>query len=68
MDASTSHVSLDQLFDKMDKSVVKPKDAFKISPWVHIAISNAKSLVLNMSHGVKDEFLQAYPSELIKDK
>lgn len=63
MDASTSHTNFDKSFDEVDKKVVEPKDAPKILPWVHIAISNAKSLILDMYHGVKDEFLQAYLNE-----
>ncbi len=63
MDASTSHVNLDKSFDKVDKKVVEPKGAPQILPWVHIAISNAKSLILDMYHGVKDEFIQAYLNE-----
>lgn len=63
MDASTSHVKLDDEFKEIEKKVVKQKDAPKVLPWVHIAISNAKSMFLNLYHGIKDEYLQSYLDE-----
>ncbi len=63
VDASTSHAKLDDSFNQVDKKVVKPKDASKVLPWVHVAISNAKSLILDMYHGIKDLFLQSYLDE-----
>ena len=32
-------------------------------PWVHVAISNAKALLKDMCHGIKEEFLQSYLDE-----
>lgn len=29
-------------------------------PWVHIAISNAKRMLLNVFHDIKPEYLQSY--------
>ena len=43
--------------------MVDPKDIGKVLPWVHIAISNAKSLFTDLYHGVKKEFLQEYLNE-----
>ncbi len=63
MDASTSYNKLTQTFEKVEKKVVKPKDASKILPWVHVAIYNAKSLILDMYHGIKDQFPQSYLDE-----
>jgi hypothetical protein len=65
MDASTSHNKLTQTFEKVEKKVVKPEDASRILPWVwvHEAISNAKSLILDMYHGIKGQFLQSYLDE-----
>ena len=34
-----------------------------ILTWVHIAISNSKSLMKNIYHGIKPEFLQEYLNE-----
>jgi hypothetical protein len=63
MDASKSHAKLGDEFNVVDKKVVKPEDAPKVLPWVHIAISNAKSMFLNLYHGIKDEYLQSYLNE-----
>lgn len=62
-DASSSHAGLDEAVAKVTKQAVKPKDGHKVLPWVHTAISNAKSLFLDMYHGVKKEFLQYYLDE-----
>ena len=59
-DAYPSHSQLDKVADKVDIKVVKPKDAPKVLPWVHVAIANAKSLFWDMYHGIKEEFLQEY--------
>jgi hypothetical protein len=32
-------------------------------PWVHIAISNAKRMLLDIHHDIKPEFLQNYLNE-----
>lgn len=42
---------------------VKPKQAGKELPWVHIAISNAKRHLLNTYHHVDDCYLQKYLDE-----
>ena len=42
---------------------VKPKDAGKELPWVHIAISNAKRNLLNTYYHVDDTYLQNYLDE-----
>ena len=43
--------------------VVNPEDIGKILPWVHLAISNAKSLLTDIYHGIKPEFLREYLNE-----
>lgn len=63
MDASTSHNKVDEVVAETDKRVVKPKDGHIILPWVHTAISNAKAQLLDMYHGIKEEFLQLYLDE-----
>ena len=45
------------------KNVIDPKDIGKVLPWVHIAISNAKTQLADMHHGNKPEFLQEYLNE-----
>jgi len=43
--------------------VVPPTQAHEKLPWVHIAISNAKSFLLGTYHGVSHKYLQAYLDE-----
>ncbi len=43
-DKSTSYVDLDQDFE-IDSKVIPKKNAIKVLPWVHTAISNAKRLL-----------------------
>jgi len=62
-DASTSHVHFKNLFNEHQSQVVQPKDVCKVLPWVHIAISNAKSLLTDTHHGIKQEYLQNYLNE-----
>lgn len=38
-------------------------EASKILPWVHIAISNAKRLLLDVHHSVGNDYLQSYLDE-----
>jgi len=63
MDALPAHSGVEKVVKESRKQVVKGKDAPKVLPWVHIAISNAKSLFTDMYHGIKDEFLQGYLNE-----
>ena len=62
-DASTSYTDFANYFAKHNASVIPPKEISKALPWVHIAISNAKTLLSDMYHGVKREFLQSYLNE-----
>jgi hypothetical protein len=39
------------------------KDTSKILPWVHIAISNAKRLLLDVHHSIGNDYLQSYLDE-----
>ena len=63
MDDSRSHTKLKGWFKEVYPIKTLPEQASKILPWVHTAISNAKSLLLDMYHGIKDEFLQSYLDE-----
>ena len=41
-----------------------PKEKIgELLPWVHIAISNAKRMMLDIYHDIKPEFLQNYLNE-----
>ena len=39
------------------------KEASKILPWVHITISNAKRLLLDIHHSIGNDYLQSYLDE-----
>ena len=39
------------------------KETNKILPWVHIAISNAKRLLLDVHHSIGEQYLQSYLDE-----
>lgn len=43
--------------------MVNPKEASSVFPWVHIAISNAKRLLLGIFHRINDKYLQNYLNE-----
>jgi len=62
-DDSTSYVNLDNFVEKHNSQVVKPDEIAKILPWVHISISNAKRLLLNIHHKIKPQYLQSYLDE-----
>ena len=58
-DGSTSYSKLEDNFDHQPKTIPK-KEAAKILPWVHNAISNAKRMLLDVHHRIDDDFLQNY--------
>jgi Zn ribbon nucleic-acid-binding protein len=62
-DDSTSHVQFKNQFKQHQSQIVEPKDIGKVLPWVHISIVNAKSLLADIHHGIKPEFLQNYLNE-----
>ena len=43
--------------------VIPKKDVSTLLPWAHIAISNAKRMLLNTFHAMKPEYLQNYLNE-----
>ena len=43
--------------------VIEPDQVGKILPWVHIAISNAKRLLLDVYHDITPDYLQNYLNE-----
>jgi ribosomal protein S27E len=62
-DDSTSYVGLAEKVKKHDSKVILNKEINKELPWVHIAISNAKSWLLSNFHKVNKEYLQNYLDE-----
>lgn len=62
-DHSTSYVNLKDIV-KEHKPIVIPKEKVnEMLPWVHLAISNAKRLLLDIHHDVKPQYLQGYLNE-----
>jgi hypothetical protein len=62
-DDSTSYVDLNDFVDRHNAQVIPKDKVGEILPWVHIAISNGKRVILNTYHDVKPEFLQKYLDE-----
>lgn len=62
-DASNSYVNFKDLVKEHNWQVIEPKNVGKVLPWVHIAISNAKKLLLDMYHHVSVGLLQGYLNE-----
>ena len=62
-DDSTSYVKFDKHVSN-HRTVTSGKEAVKVFlPWVHIAISNAKRLLLDVHHKIKGQYLQLYLNE-----
>ena len=51
MDDSTAHVKVGEVMEKAEARVVKPKEGYKVLPWVHTAISNAKAVITECTTG-----------------
>lgn len=62
-DDHKSYIHFKDMFTEHKSQVIDPKDIGKVLPWVHIAISNAKTQLADMHHGNKPEFLQEYLNE-----
>lgn len=62
-DDSTSYVELKNVVEEHKAQVVPPDKIGVVLPWVHIAISNAKRLLLDIYHDIKPEHLQNYLDE-----
>lgn len=62
-DDSTSYVDLKNVVKHHKPSVISKEKIGEILPWVHIAIGNAKRLMLDMYHDIKPCFLQSYLNE-----
>lgn len=62
-DHYSSYSKLNKVVKKHKAKTIKPKDAGKELPWVHIAISNAKRNFLNNFHHIDAAYLQNYLDE-----
>lgn len=62
-DDSTSCGKLKDVVDKHDAPVIPKEKVVSVLTWVHIAISNAKRILLDIHHDVKPKHLQNYLNE-----
>ena len=62
-DDSTSYNDFKNIVDKHHPQVIPKEKIGEILPWVHLAISNAKRILLDIHHNIKPEFLQGYLDE-----
>ena len=62
-DDSKSYTNFCKLVKEHIHQVISPKEVGKVLPWVHIAISNAKRLLLDIYHDIRPEYLQNYLNE-----
>ena len=63
MDASHAHILLGKYYKHKVSRMNTQKDVDENLPWVHVMISNAKSMLLDTYHGIKAEYLQDYLNE-----
>jgi hypothetical protein len=62
-DDSTSYVDLKGIVKEHNAQVIPKEKIGEILPWVHLAISNAKRMLLDIHHCIRPEFLQSYLNE-----
>jgi DNA-directed RNA polymerase subunit RPC12/RpoP len=62
-DDSTSYCKLKDAVGEHRPKVIPKNEISKELPWVHIAISNAKRVLLDVYHDIKPEYLQNYLNE-----
>jgi len=62
-DDSTSYSDLGDLVSRHEPQVIPKEKVGEILPWVHLAISNAKRMILDIHHNIKPEYLQGYLNE-----
>lgn len=62
-DNSTSYNKLKDVVKKHNPKVVPKEDVGKMLPWVHIAISNAKRMFLDIFHDISPKYLPCYLNE-----
>ena len=62
-DDSTSYVKLKNIVKEYHPQIIPKNEIGKTLPWVHIAISNTKRMLLDIFHNIKPECLQYYLNE-----
>ena len=66
MDASHSHSIIEIVYDSICEKCPTQKDVDNLLPWVHTTIANAKMLLVDTYHGIKEEYLQEYLNEFCR--
>ena len=62
-DDSTSYNKIKEIVLDHKPQVIPKEKVGVVLPWVHIAISNAKRLLTDIHHDIKNEYLQNYLNE-----
>lgn len=62
-DDNTAYTNLKNLVAEHEPHNMKKECPGKILPWVHKAISNSKSIIIAIHHGVSDAYMQNYLNE-----
>ena len=62
-DHSTSYGKFKDIVKEHRPQIIPKTEIGKVLPWVHIAISNAKRMLLDIYHDIKPEYLQSYLNE-----
>lgn len=62
-DDSTSYKHFSGIVKEHISQVIEPRQIGKLLPWVHIAIANAKRLLLDVHHDIRACYLQNYLDE-----
>ena len=62
-DHSTSYVKLKGVVSEHRPKVIPKEKVSEMLPWVHLAISNAKRLLLDVHHDIDPQHLQSYLNE-----
>ena len=60
---SKSYTSVCKVGKEDIQQGISPKEVGKVLPCVHLAISNAKRLLLDIYHDIRSEYLQNYLNE-----
>lgn len=63
MDAISTHGDIERRFDSHVEKLVSQEEIDRVLPWVHTTIANAKMLLVDTYHGIKEEYLQEYLNE-----
>lgn len=62
-DNSNSYVNLKDIGMEHIPEIIEKEKVNEMLPWVHIAISNAKRLLLDIYHDIEPQYLQSYLNE-----